>query len=86
MSSEYVPALANADLAATVVTLQGPIILHDYLVTRCVEAVVHGYDFTGPIEPDTDAQAVACQALHDVLAARRPELPRTPCHCDPRRG
>ncbi len=68
------PALERADLAATVVTMQGPIILHDYLVTRCVEAVVHGYDFTGPIEPDAGAQAVACEALHDLLAARDPEL------------
>jgi hypothetical protein len=68
------PALERADLAATVVTMQGPIILHDYLVTRCVEAVVHGDDFTGPIEPDAGAQAVACEALYDVLAAQRPEL------------
>jgi hypothetical protein len=68
------PALEHADLAATVATMQGPIILHDYIVTRCVEAVVHGYDFTDPIEPDAGAQAVSCAALYDVLAPRGPEL------------
>jgi hypothetical protein len=69
-----IPALEYADPAATVVTMQGPINLHDYIVTRCVEAVVHGCDFTDPIEPDISAQAIACSALHDVLAARHPEL------------
>ena len=39
---EAVPALRAADLSATVVTMQGPIRLADYLVTRCVETVVHG--------------------------------------------
>jgi hypothetical protein len=68
------PSLERADLAATVVTMQGPIILHDYLVTRCVEAVVHGRDFVPAIEPDVDAQAVACAALYDVLTTTHPEL------------
>jgi hypothetical protein len=69
-----IPTLEHADLAATVVTMQGPIVLRDYIVTRCVEAVVHGRDFTDAIEPDTGAQAVACTALYDVLATSHPEL------------
>ncbi|MGE5764081.1 MAG: maleylpyruvate isomerase N-terminal domain-containing protein [Mycobacterium leprae] len=51
-------ALAAADVAATVVTLQGPIRLGDYLRTRCVEAVVHGMDVRPPIAPDPAALAV----------------------------
>jgi hypothetical protein len=68
-----VPALERADLAATVVTLQGPIALRDYLATRCVEAVVHGCDFTDPVTPDTEARDIACAALYEVMAARYPE-------------
>jgi len=68
------PALECADLTATVTTMQGPIVLHDYLLTRCVEAVVHGCDFTDPIEPDADAMDIACAALRDVIAERHPEL------------
>ena len=37
-----VPLLRAADLSAAIVTMQGPIRLVDYLITRCVEAVVHG--------------------------------------------
>jgi hypothetical protein len=29
--------------------MQGPIRLADYLVTRCVEAVVHGCDLVDPL-------------------------------------
>ena len=49
-AGEAVPPLRAADLSATVVTIQGPIRLADYLVTRCVEAVVHGCDLvrSGP--------------------------------------
>jgi hypothetical protein len=36
---KVVPALEHADLTATVTTMQGPIVLRDYLLTRCVEAV-----------------------------------------------
>ena len=55
---EAVPALRAADLSAAVVTMQGPIRLADYLVTRCVEAVVHGSDLAGPVRPDRVAQAI----------------------------
>jgi len=68
------PVLAAADLSATVTTLQGPIQLSDYLITRCVEAVVHGCDLVDAVEPDPTALAIAAEALTSVLAARHPEL------------
>ena len=38
------PLVLVADLDVTITTLQGSISVSDYLVTRCVEAVVHGSD------------------------------------------
>ena len=66
---EAVPALRAADLSATVVTMQGPIRLADYLITRCVEAVVHGCGPAGPARPDRAAQAITAGALPEALAA-----------------
>ena len=68
------PSLQAADLAATIEAVQGPILLVDYLVTRCVEAVVHGCDLVDPVVPDRIAEAVAADALLSVLVARAPEL------------
>ena len=73
---EAVPALRAADLSATVVTMQGPIRLADYLITRCVEAVVHGCGPAGPARPDRAAQAITAGALPEALAARAPHLVR----------
>lgn len=67
------PELMAAPLEATIVTVQGPIRLADYLITRCVEAVVHGGDLVDPVEPDHDAQAVTADALIAVLARTAPE-------------
>ena len=66
--------LEAADLHATVVTVQGPIRLVDYLTTRCIEAVVHGGDIVEPVHPDPDAQAIAAEALMEVLSIRAPQL------------
>lgn len=68
------PVLAAADLAVTVTALQGPIRLADYVVTRCVEAVVHGCDLIQPVEPDETALAITAEALLSVLVAAHPEL------------
>ena len=54
--------------------MQGPIRLVDYLVTRCVEAVVHGSDLVEPVKPDGVAQAITAQALFEVLSNRAPHL------------
>jgi hypothetical protein len=67
------PELAAADLTSTIVSLQGPIVLRDYLATRCVEAVVHGRDLVPPVEPDEVAQAIVADALLDALAQQAPD-------------
>ena len=68
-----IAALAETDLATTVTTIQGPILLTDYLVTRCVEAVVHGGDLVEPVEPDAEAQQIVADALVTLLQQRAPE-------------
>jgi len=73
-AERVLPALLAADLGSSVVTVQGSILLVDYLVTRCVEAVVHGGDLIDPVEPDPVAQSVAARALMDVLATTAPDL------------
>ena len=54
--------------------MQGPVRLADYLVTRCVETVVHGCDLVDPVRPDRVAQAMTAGALLEALAARAPHL------------
>lgn len=71
-----VPLLRAADLSAAIVTMQGPIRLVDYLITRCVEAVVHGSDLVDPVDPDHVAQAITARALLEVLSVRAPHLVR----------
>jgi uncharacterized protein (TIGR03083 family) len=56
-----------APLDATITTLQGKISVSDYLVTRCVEAVVHGSDLSPRVTPDPVAEAITSEALLDVL-------------------
>jgi hypothetical protein len=64
----------DAELDDTVVTLQGSISVSDYLVTRCVEAVVHGCDIVDPVEPDPEAQEITRRAMLDLLAVAAPHL------------
>jgi hypothetical protein len=68
------PVLAAADLAVTVTTLQGPIRLADYVITRCLEAVVHGCDLVEPVEPDPTALAITAEALLSMLVEEHAEL------------
>jgi hypothetical protein len=77
------PALRRADLARTVVTLQGPISLSDYLVTRCVEAVVHGLDLAPPVPPDPGATTVAATALLRLLTGLAPDVAADASRLDP---
>ncbi len=72
--AEARPVVLAADLDSTIETLQGSISVSDYLVTRWVEAVVHGGDLVDPVTPDSEAQSVASTALLDVLAASAPQL------------
>ncbi|MBL7487800.1 maleylpyruvate isomerase N-terminal domain-containing protein [Frankia sp. AgB1.9] len=48
----------------------GPIRLGDFVVTRCVEGVVHGLDLG--FTPARDALRIVTRALVDLLAARAP--------------
>ena len=59
----------GSDLDTTITTLQGSISVSDYLVTRCVEAVVHGGDLVEPVTPDPVAQRITSAALMDTLSA-----------------
>jgi hypothetical protein len=68
------PLVLAARLDATIITLQGSISVSDYLITRCVEAVVHGSDLVAPVAPDSGAQAITAQALLDTLSAIAPQL------------
>jgi len=68
------PLVLAARLDATITTLQGSISVSDYLITRCIEAVVHGSDLVAPVAPDSHAQAITSQALLDALAVSAPEL------------
>jgi hypothetical protein len=67
-------AVLSAPLDATITTLQGEISVSDYLVTRCVEAVVHGSDLVPPVTPDPVAEAITSKALVQVLELSAPEL------------
>jgi hypothetical protein len=64
----------QANLGSTITTLQGSISVSDYLVTRCVEAVVHGSDLAPPVAPDPAAQAITSEALLETLRASAPKL------------
>jgi hypothetical protein len=71
------PVLRSADLDRQIVSVQGPIRLQDYLVTRCVEAVVHGFDLSPPSPADEEALVVASEALLSTLELAHPELAAT---------
>lgn len=65
-------ALATADAGRPVATPAGSMRLADYLVTRVVEAVVHGRDLPAPLDPDPRALRLVARLLAEMLAARAP--------------
>jgi Mycothiol maleylpyruvate isomerase N-terminal domain len=67
-------SVLHANMDATIETLQGSISVTDYLITRCVEAVVHGGDLVDPVAPDSIAQDIVSKALLDLLATTAPDL------------
>jgi len=71
---EVRPLVLAAHLDATITTLQGSISVSDYLITRCVEAVVHGSDLVPSVVPDPSAQSITSQALLDTLSVLAPDL------------
>jgi hypothetical protein len=64
----------GADLSETIETVQGSISVSDYLVSRCVEAVVHGRDLIEPVSPDPTAESITSTALLHVLSVLSPQL------------
>jgi hypothetical protein len=72
--ARVLPTIESADTNMTITSVQGPISLVDYLVTPCVEAVVHGGDLVPPVDPDPVARSITAHALMDVLAASWPQL------------
>ena len=67
-------SVLSAPLDDSIQTYQGTITVEDYLVTRCVEAVVHGSDLVEPVRPDPVAEAVTADALISLLAVGAPDL------------
>ena len=72
--ARVLPRLESWDTDMTITSVQGPISLVDYLVTRCVEAVVHGEDLVPPVDPDPVARSITARALLDALADSSPDL------------
>jgi hypothetical protein len=72
--SEARELVLGADLSETIETVQGSISVLDYLVTRCVEAVVHGGDLIAPVSPDPAAESITSAVLLHVLSERSPQL------------
>jgi uncharacterized protein (TIGR03083 family) len=69
-------ALRDADPARLVLVRLGPLPLNDFLVTRCVEGVVHGLDLraaTGvPTTPDREALNAVVKAFATLLTDTAP--------------
>jgi uncharacterized protein (TIGR03083 family) len=64
--------VASTDPARVIPTRLAPMRFDDFLVTRCVEGVVHGLDLDPFVEPDAGALRVATRALLAALVAKAP--------------
>ncbi len=64
--------VASTDPARVIPTRLAPMRFDDFLVTRCVEGVVHGLDLSPAVEPDAGALRVATRALLAALVAKAP--------------
>ncbi|SEE91859.1 maleylpyruvate isomerase N-terminal domain-containing protein [Ruania alba] len=70
----HLATLADAGPDAVVRTRRAPITVQDFVVTRLVELVVHGYDLapamTAPAPVDAGARELVAQALVEVVNRR----------------
>ncbi len=68
--------VAEVDPARVIPTRLAPMRFDDFLVTRCVEGVVHGLDLgpfvSAPVDPDAGALRLATRALLAALVAKAP--------------
>jgi uncharacterized protein (TIGR03083 family) len=65
-------ALVDVDLARAIPTRLAPMRLDDFLITRCVEGVVHGLDLDPPVDPDQAALKITTKALLSALVQKAP--------------
>jgi len=64
--------VSSTDPARVIPTRSGGMRLDDFLVTRCVEGVVHGLDLSPAVDPDPGALRIATRALLGALVAKAP--------------
>jgi uncharacterized protein (TIGR03083 family) len=69
---DLVSTLAGADPAQVIPSRSAPMRLDEFIVTRCVEGVVHGLDLEPPVEPDAAALRIVTKALLAALATKAP--------------
>ncbi len=69
---ELAAVVATTDPARVIPTRLAPMRLDDFLVTRCVEGVVHGLDLVPAVQPDREALKIATKALLAALVAKAP--------------
>src|SRR5450631_1551216 len=62
----------ETDPARVISTRVAPMRLDDFLVTRCVEGVVHGLDLSPAVDPDAGALRIATRATLAALVAKAP--------------
>ncbi|UFU07159.1 maleylpyruvate isomerase family mycothiol-dependent enzyme [Ruania halotolerans] len=70
----HLDTLAPAGPDAVIRTRRGPITVQDFVISRLVELVVHGYDLApamaAPVPVDAGARELVAQALVDVVNRR----------------
>jgi uncharacterized protein (TIGR03083 family) len=64
--------VSSTDPARVIPTRLGGMRFDDFLVTRCVEGVVHGLDLSPAVEPDPGALRLATRALLAALVVKAP--------------
>jgi uncharacterized protein (TIGR03083 family) len=69
---ELAAVVATTDPAWVIPTRLAPMRFDDFLVTRCVEGVVHGLDLVPAVSPDGPALKLATKALLAALVLKAP--------------
>lgn len=64
--------VAETDPARVIPTRLAPMRFDDFLVTRCVEGVVHGLDLSPAVDPDPTALRLSTRGLLAALVAKAP--------------
>jgi uncharacterized protein (TIGR03083 family) len=64
--------VASTPASRIIATRLAPMRFDDFLVTRCVEGVVHGLDLTPVVDPDPAALKLTTRALLTALVAKAP--------------